>query len=153
MKSILSNRYIIFISRLVLGSVFIIASIDKIVAPEAFAANVQAYRLVPFSLVNIFALAIPWVELVCGIFLIAGVFIRSSSILLSILLCVFIVAIVSALLRGLSIDCGCFGVEHTSPVSWIRVWEDIGLMILGIHIFVFSEPSLLSKNILGGKGD
>lgn len=153
MKIILSNRYIIFISRLILGSVFIIASIDKIVATEAFAANVASYRLLPLPVVNLFALFIPWMELICGVFLIARVYIRTSSLVLSSLLIVFTISMVSALFRGLNIDCGCFGVEYTSPVSWMRVLEDGGLMILGIHIFVFSEPSLLSKNILGGKGD
>ena len=150
-KKFFSNRYLLFISRLVLGSVFIIASIDKIALPEAFAANVQAYRLAPFSLVNIFALVIPWAELVCGIFLIAGVFIKTSSLVLSSLLLVFTFAIISALLRGLNIDCGCFGVEHTSPVSWMRVLEDVGLMVLGMHIFIFSENSHLLKNISSNK--
>ena len=141
MKNIFSNKYFLLLSRLLLGVVFIIASIDKISAPEVFALNVQAYKLLPVFLVNLAALIIPWVELVCGIFLIGGNYIRSSSLLLSGLCLVFIIALTAALSRGLKIDCGCFGPEHNSPVSWMRVIEDICLLVLGVNIF-FSTNTL-----------
>src|ERR1043165_8259056 len=108
----LSNKYLVFVVRFFLGIVFIVASIDIITAPDAFAASIVGYQLVPYPIINIFALVIPWVELFCGIFLIAGVHVRGSSVLVSALLGVFAVAIVTALLRGLKIDCGCFGKEH-----------------------------------------
>ncbi len=138
MKQIFSNKYLLLFSRIILGVVFIFASIEKIAFPELFALNVQAYKILPTSLVNITALIVPWMELICGIFLISGVFVRSSSVILSGLLVVFIILIFSALLRGLKIDCGCFGSTST-PVSWIRIIEDIGLLILGFHIFYFME--------------
>ena len=127
------------LARFILGIVFILASIEKIPQPELFALNIEAYKIIPLFLVNIAALVIPWVELICGIFLIAGINTRSSSFMLSLLSIIFILLIISALARGLKIDCGCFGSENSSPVSWIRVLEDIGLLILGIYIFIFSE--------------
>lgn len=142
MSGFLSNRYIIVLSRVVLGLVFIIASIDKITAPDAFAANVQAYGLVPYALVNVMALVIPWIELICGIFLLGGVRVQSCSAILSVLLCVFVVAMMSALARELKIDCGCFGKEHATPVSWMRVLEDVGLLILGIHLIIFRTDAV-----------
>ncbi|MDI6766592.1 MAG: MauE/DoxX family redox-associated membrane protein [Bacteroidota bacterium] len=140
MKKIFSNKYLLLFSRLILGVIFIVASIDKIALPELFALNVQAYKILPISLVNIIALIIPWMELICGIFLISGVFVRSSSVILSGLLVVFIILIFSALLRGLKIDCGCFGSANT-PVSWMRIIEDFGLLLLGFHIFYFFEQA------------
>jgi len=139
MKNILSNKYLLLLSRVVLGLVFVIASVDKIAVPEVFALNIQAYQVLPLSLVNLTALVIPWVELLCGIFLISKIFIRSSSLLLSALLCLFIIMLATALTRGLTIDCGCFGASHTSPVSWSRIDEDIGLLLFGVHILYFSE--------------
>ena len=126
-------------ARLFLGGMFIVASIDKIAAPDAFAANVLAYKLTPYALVNVMSLVIPWVELLCGIFLIGGVYRRGSSALISILLGVFIIAMVSALVRELKIDCGCFGKEHATPVSWMKVIEDIGLLVLGVYSYRFSR--------------
>jgi len=141
MKNIFSNKYFILLSRLLLGVVFIIASIDKISTPEIFALNVGAYKLMPVFLVNLAALIIPWLELVCGIFLIGGYYVRSSSLLLSGLCVIFIIAITAALSRGLKIDCGCFGPEYNSPVSWMRVIEDICLLVISVHIF-FSTNTL-----------
>jgi putative oxidoreductase len=135
----LSNKYLLLVARLLLGSMFIVASIDKIAAPEAFAANIVAYKLIPYALVNIMALVVPWMELLCGIFLVGGVYTRGSSALISILLVVFIVAIMTALLRELKIDCGCFGKEHATPVSWMKVLEDVGLLILGLYSYRFSR--------------
>ena len=133
---------------MVLGVVFIIASIDKIVSPDAFAANVQAYGLVPYALVNITALVIPWLELVCGVFLLGGVRLQSSSAILSALLSMFIIAMIIALVRELKIDCGCFGKEHATPVSWMRVLEDVGLLILGVHCYFFTDRTVQIEAIL-----
>lgn len=131
---IFSNPYLILLCRLVLGSVFIIAAIDKIVAPDAFAENIYAYGLVPYPFINLFALILPWLELLCGIFLISGMLIRPSAAILSLLLLIFAVAIIIVLSRHLNIDCGCFGKEHATPVSPEKVMEDIGLLVLGILI-------------------
>ena len=139
MKNILSNKYLLIFSRMILGLAFVVASVDKIAIPEVFALNVKAYQLLPVSLVNLIALVIPWVELLCGIFLIRGIFVRSSSLMLSALLCLFVVMLVTAITRGLVIDCGCFGTSRSSPVSWLRVLEDLGLLLLGVHIQSFSN--------------
>ncbi len=139
MKNILSSKYILLLSRLILGMVFIAASVEKIVLPEIFAINVQAYQILPLSFVNLVALIIPWMELLCGVFLVSGTFVRSSSFLLSVLLSLFIIMLVSAIMRGLIIDCGCFGASNDSKVGWLRVIEDIGLLLLGVHIISFTQ--------------
>ncbi len=146
-KAIFSNRFVILLSRLILGMVFIVASIDKIALPEAFAASIQAYDLLPIGIINILALVIPWMELLCGIFLVTGMLVRSSSAVVSVLLGVFVIAMVSALLRNLTIDCGCFGKAYATPVSWARVLEDAGLLLLGLHLFFFPYPHFSIENI------
>jgi uncharacterized membrane protein YphA (DoxX/SURF4 family) len=129
-------------ARLLLGIIFIIASIDKIVSPDAFAASIHAYRLTPAIIENLLAITIPWIELLCGCCLVMGVNVRASSFLLTILLGVFSVAISIALLRGLTIDCGCFGKEHLTPVSWGKVLEDVGLMVAGAYLIVVRSVTL-----------
>ncbi len=147
MASMLSNKYLILGARIVLGLVFIIASIDKIAFPDAFAANIQAYGLTPYPLVNLMALILPWLELICGIFLLTGVLVRSSAAIISALLVIFIVAIVIALVRDLKIDCGCFGKDHLTPIGWDRVLEDIGLLLLGIYLYFFPYPRFSVENL------
>ena len=147
MSNILTARPLIVISRFVLGTVFLIASIDKIAFPEMFAEAVAAYQIIPYPLVNIVALVIPWLELLCGVFLIGGAFVRSSSLLLSGLLVVFITAMLSAMARHLKIDCGCFGSGYISEVGWVRIVEDIGLLILGAHLVFFSGTCIPGENL------
>jgi uncharacterized membrane protein YphA (DoxX/SURF4 family) len=141
MKKLLEHRFVILLARLVLGVVFILASVDKIASPEAFSVSVEAYRLLPFPTVNIFALLVPWLELLCGVFLLAGYMIRGSSLIASILLCLFTFAILSAMARALNIDCGCFGGAYRAPVSWTRVGEDLGLLVLALYVYIVSSRS------------
>jgi len=140
MKRILSDKRALLLSRFLIGTVFIVASIDKIASPAVFAASVEAYRMLPLWSVNFLALVIPWLELICGILLLTGVYLRGSSVIMAAFLVIFIAAISSAILRHLTIDCGCFGSGVSSPVSWLRVAEDAGLLLLTFHVLAFSSP-------------
>jgi uncharacterized membrane protein YphA (DoxX/SURF4 family) len=147
MMNVLSSRFLQFPARVLLGLVFVVASIDKIAAPDAFAASIEAYHVIPTAVINLMAITLPWIELFIGVFLIGGVSLRGSALLATILLAVFSVAIISALLRGLTIDCGCFGKEHATPVSWMKVGEDVGMIVVSLLIYFFtpSHPSRESQ--------
>ena len=58
---------VVLIARLILGGVFIYASLDKIAHPAEFAKAIGNYHVVPFGLENLMALALPWLELIAGI--------------------------------------------------------------------------------------
>lgn len=97
-------------ARLAVGLVFVLAGISKLVAPGTFSATLLAYDLLPVALLRPVALSLPWVELVVGLYLLAGLFTRVAAWAAIGLLAVFMLAIGQALLRGLSLeDCGCFG--------------------------------------------
>jgi uncharacterized membrane protein YphA (DoxX/SURF4 family) len=96
------------IARLVLGTVMLIAGIEKIGAIETFGHNIYNYEILPLELVNIAALLFVWAEIAVGVLLVAGAAVRGSALVSGVLLLVFIVAIGSAMARGLKIDCGCF---------------------------------------------
>ena len=66
------------------------------------------YAILPDFLVTLPALVLPWLELVAGLCLAAGLWTRSSALLLSLLLLVFIVALGFNALRGIDLSCGCF---------------------------------------------
>ena len=52
----------ILITRILLGLIFIIASIDKIIDPAGFARDISNYHFVPFGFENIIAIILPWLE-------------------------------------------------------------------------------------------
>ena len=137
MRGFLSNTYLVLLSRIVLGTVFIVASIDKIAVPSLFADSVQAYQILPLPLINLFAIVLPWVELLCGLMILTGVALRASASIIAVTLVVFVAAMILSLFRGLNIDCGCFGGLSGTPVGWKRVLEDGGLFVLCLHIITF----------------
>lgn len=138
--SFLSSFPVQLLCRFILGGLFIYASIDKIANPKAFAAIVYNYKLLPDAFINFFAVLLPWLEIVAGIMLVTGIYIRAAAYLLSELLMVFIVAISFNLIRGLDFDCGCFTTVVTSgaksdPVGLLI--RDILLLIPGLVILFF----------------
>ncbi len=139
MRRVIFHPLLLLVARWLLGLVFVFAAIEKIAAPEVFAISVEAYKLIPVAVVNIFAIVIPWIELLCGIFLIGGVYLRESALILSFLLIVFVFAILSAMIRHLNIDCGCFGKQYSSNVGWPKVLEDLGLLITGLYTALASR--------------
>ena len=51
-----------FLARLLLGGIFIYASIDKIAFPGDFARIIENYGLLPSFVVKPFAILLPWLE-------------------------------------------------------------------------------------------
>jgi len=129
---------VVIISRLILGAVFIYASIDKIQNPADFAKAINNYHVLPFGLENLMALVLPWLELFVGICLIIGVMVDGATILVVLMNIMFIFAISQALARGISIDCGCFSVSSESGGSTIGIQtiiRDIGYLILSYVVY------------------
>ena len=108
MNKLYKNSKIVLFSRVVLGIVFVYASIDKIINPIDFSNAIDNYHITPIQLNNIAALIIPWIELVIGICLLAGVFLKGASMISICLLIFFIFIISQALVRGIDLHCGCF---------------------------------------------
>jgi len=52
MKKLFENKYFVIAARILLGSVFMYASFDKMANPEAFAKIIDNYHLLPYQLVN-----------------------------------------------------------------------------------------------------
>jgi putative oxidoreductase len=143
MTEILSNKWLILAIRLILGVTFILASIDKIANPGGFALSIYNYRMLPHETINLMAIVMPWLELVTGVLIIAGILMRGSAFWLAIMLLVFIIALSSALARGLDISCGCFSVEGGHAVDLGLLIRDI-LMFIGAVIVMFSRTSALT---------
>ena len=101
--------YAIYLAaRLILGGVFVYASLDKIMDPSEFARIIYNYKILPPVLVNPIALVIPFVELTAGIALIVGRPAFPSALILTGCVVVFALAVGFNLARGLDFQCGCF---------------------------------------------
>lgn len=141
MKNILSNKYLLLIIRSLLAFIFIYAGAEKISDPDGFAISISNYRLLPVWSLNIFAITLPWIEVICGILLLFGVAVKENSAIIFSMLLVFTMAIIISLFRGLSIDCGCFG--KGSQIGLLKLGENL-LMIVGTALLLAFGSNYLS---------
>lgn len=124
-------KYTDRVLRLGLAFIFIYASLDKLLHPAEFALIIRDYRVLPEALVNITAIILPWLELILGILLIAGLFLDGALLLVNGLLLTFWVTLVFNAWRGLDISCGCFSTSPSSTTyhaSWYIIRD--GLFVL-----------------------
>jgi uncharacterized membrane protein YphA (DoxX/SURF4 family) len=141
MKSLLANPELVLISRVFIGLLFIVSSLDKIVDPAAFARSVSNYGMLPAWMPMLVATILPWLELLCGLGVLFGLFLRGSSLLLTAMLALFTLAVVSAWLRGLDISCGCFSQDPSAErIGWMKVVQDVTLFALTLFLY-FSETT------------
>ncbi len=103
------NPWIGLVFRFVLAAVLIYAGIAKLMEPGAARDAIVAYRIFPGSWPTYLGWALPIAEVVTGLLLLLGMFIRWAALFTSLLMAAFIVGIASVWIRGYSIDCGCFG--------------------------------------------
>ncbi|MBS1914218.1 MAG: DoxX family membrane protein [Bacteroidetes bacterium] len=144
-------RLLSFAARMLLAIVFIVSGAGKIGSLSTFAHSIAAYQMLPESLANIAALAFVWTELAIGILLFAGAAIRGSALLSSALLVVFLIAVITAIARGLNIDCGCFP-GAPEPVGIRKVLEDLGLLAAAIFLIYFPKSFLSIDTLLRRQG-
>jgi uncharacterized membrane protein YphA (DoxX/SURF4 family) len=126
------------LARLVVGGVWLAAGLLKVSDGAASVRAVRAYQLLPESVVPTVGHALPALEIVIGLALVAGALTRAAAVGSSLLFVAFIIGISSAWARGLQIECGCFGgggfdADATSKYPW-EIARDAGLLLLSLWL-------------------
>jgi putative oxidoreductase len=122
-------------AQIVAGLIFLAAALPKIADLSGFAGSVHNFHLEPFipmAATNLLAMTLPWIELVAGLSLIAGVRPRAGAYVYTGLMVVFTIGVVSALARGLSFECGCFGKAGSATIGAKKVAENLGMILVGV---------------------
>jgi putative oxidoreductase len=122
-----SGGYAVPALSLGLAAVFFYASVDKIRDPLQFADSITAFGILPAPLISLLALSLPLFEAGCGLLLIWPPTRRIGALAVGLISIVFFTALLSALARGLTLDCGCFGAGAPSRP---RMWLELGLNVV-----------------------
>lgn len=139
-KRLLTSQQLSFIFRWVLGAIFIYASINKIEYPSAFSEAISNYRLFPDVLINLLAIWLPWLELMTGLFLITGLWIKGNALILSILSLIFSIITGIAIFRGLDISCGCFSLTgDQKSIQWTHIVQNFGLVVMSLQVLLYDK--------------
>ncbi len=135
------------VGRMVLGGVAFAAGAVKLGDLEESVWAVRAYDLMPTALAEVVGTALPFVEVLLGVLLVAGLFTRWAAGAFGVLLLGFAVGIASAWARGLAIDCGCFGgggPVEPSAVSYLPDLLRDGALLVLAALLVWRPTSRLS---------
>jgi putative oxidoreductase len=134
--------------RIGLGLVFLYAGALKAFAPLTLAGDIANYHLLPAAWVPLFAVTLPWIEILVGFALVLGLFGRGAALVAAALMAVFTVALSQALLRGIDLACGCFG--GTDPATGWTVLRDVVFLAVALHVVAFDTGRLgLDRRLLG----
>jgi uncharacterized membrane protein YphA (DoxX/SURF4 family) len=124
--------------RLVLGAVFIYAAYTKLRQSWLlFALSIDSYQLLPEWAVLTLARTLPWLELCLGVLLVAGVWLRYTSIAAGAILALFFSIMVYQYAMGSGIDCGCFGVGEA--LSWKTLARDGVLLACAVALVALTR--------------
>jgi uncharacterized membrane protein YphA (DoxX/SURF4 family) len=135
--------YVLFLTSLALAAVFIYAGVDKVRDPLQFADSIAAFAILPTALINLFALSLPPFEIACGLLLLWPSTRRVAALAAFVISIVFFVALSSALLRGLTLDCGCFGAGTPSrPRMWLELGMDV--VLAGVSLLIYLRTLMAS---------
>jgi uncharacterized membrane protein YphA (DoxX/SURF4 family) len=112
--------------RWLLAVLLVWAALGKIANLQEFHANVAAYRLpLPAAMIRLAVMVVPWLELLCGVLLVAGTM-RRAALLCTVGLCaIFVLATGQAWARGLEISCGCFKLDFLGEGAAKQVLESV----------------------------
>lgn len=117
--------------RWLLGFLLLWAAVSKLANPTEFLGSIYAYRFpLPRAWLQFAAVVLPWVELLCGLLLLANAWTESALACTLGLFAVFLVATGQAWMRHLNISCGCFDLKvfglHESNPALVKFLESPG---------------------------
>lgn len=110
----------LLLARLAVGGVYVWYGVNKVREPAAFMKALHGYAMLPVSppyYLNLTVVVLPWIEILCGLLLLLGIWLRTAAVLLFAMTVVFTAAVAlraSAIadaqglpLCGVRFDCGC----------------------------------------------
>ena len=123
-------------ARLALAVVWLIAGLAKLPNLEQSVLAVRGYQLLPYDVALVVGYLLPLVEVLLGVLLLLGLFVRPVAVASGLIMLAFVIGIAQAWARGLAIDCGCFGgggalslAEAQAKYPW-DLARDVGLLLL-----------------------
>ena len=141
---------IVLLLRIGVGVLFVVAGFSKAGHADQFAAQIAGFRILPGAVVAPMARVLPYLEMLLGLYLILGLFTRTAAWVAVVLLAAFDGAIASAVVRGMTVSCGCFGPNDTTVTTWAEVARDAVLVLLAV-IVALRAPGMLALDHRIGK--
>jgi uncharacterized membrane protein YphA (DoxX/SURF4 family) len=144
------------IFRVALGGIFLISGLAKISDQVRFLLTLRAFKFFFDPLLPLGAIVLPWLEFLLGFFLLVGLMTRTSALMISALNLVFTAGLLSVVVRGMEVDCGCFGLL----ADWIglpdqadmkSVVRNLIFAAMGVQVYRGRETPWTLERYLGSR--
>ncbi len=132
------------------GILFIWSGWVKVMDPEAFAKGIRGFRILGDPYAAWLALVLPWLEIFSGLAVFTGWLRRGGLLVLNVALLVFIGVLASAWVRGLDVNCGCFGKASAEVTVVEGLLRNVLLIALGGYLWFAEKGAQLGS---GGASD
>jgi hypothetical protein len=132
LESISQKPMIEMTMSILLATIFVASALPKLRHPRGFVLIVLEYRVLPAFLGQLYGWLLPPLEFFLALLLFSGVYMRLAALAVALIVASFLVAIISNMLRGRTLECNCFGTAQHRKVGWLLVLEDS--LLLGIAI-------------------
>jgi uncharacterized membrane protein YphA (DoxX/SURF4 family) len=126
-----SKQTLTLLLRVAIGGIFLVAGIGKLFDPLSFLGEISHYEILPDSWLPAVTWFLPSLEIVLGACLLCKSWRREASAILLGLIVIFAFAIILAWVRGLNIECGCFGILEKGGTYPLWIARDL---ILGVGL-------------------
>ena len=130
--------YLHTLARLYIGGMFIWSGVEKLQNLDAFYQMAHNYKVLPPFLTQLYASVLPYFEIGAGGYLLLGLFTRWAAWCINAQLISFLIAISMVLIRGDSVDCGCFFGGEVETVSPELLYRDLAL--IAVTTFIAATP-------------
>ncbi|MCA9323041.1 MAG: DoxX family membrane protein [Planctomycetes bacterium] len=128
------------VARAVPGGILLVSGIQKIRAHDWFRETMIKMDVFPIAWIGPLSGAVPGIEVVLGLALILGVWIRGAALATAGLYLAFAILLAELLRRGTPALCGCFGPDDAFPVTWSHVVLRIALSLAAFVVVVAWNP-------------
>lgn len=131
------------VGRILLSGVFLLSGFLKVSQPLDFADRIYSFQILPEVAIHTVALGLPILELVIGVLILIPRFSGPALMTYCCLLALFSAGLLQGLIRGLEINCGCFGrLDFMDSSPEISLLRNAGLMIMALWIY---KKTLISR--------
>ena len=132
---------VVVILRLALAAIFIGAAAPKLLHFDRFAENVLDYAVLPVQWTNLVAVWLPAFELVVGLSVLVGLWVRAGALAMVAMATMFLGALVWVQSGPTPLPCSCFSTDPGGAArTWLSLWQEAVLVLLACVLWVSYWP-------------
>lgn len=143
---------LMLIVRLIIGGIFFISGLLKVIHPEEFRKTLLTHKLFSAGTIHLISLVLPYLEIALGVLFALGFKTKVTGRIIIGLLILFTIEGAFAFALGNAVDCGCFPTDSGGESIGVKFFIRNGLLILS-SLWVTegqSKPSFDSDKPFGG---